>query len=113
MSKEDFSWSKKMTVKDRNLCKAQFDILFNKLASKDEDINAMNKVLELTKKKSSECIERLKSQLDRDDKDVEFWKNKFFWISSSHKSLKRLAVILFLAGIIVGLATAYIIVVNW
>ena len=112
MSKDDFIRSKKMTNKDRSLCKKDFDQVYLKIHEKDKEIVALNKVIEDGKKKSRECIDRLREELKYTDNNLLAWKNRYEEKINSVRLQKRISVVSFLWGIILGIAISYIIVCS-
>lgn len=112
MSKDDFIRSKKMTNKDRSLCKKDFDQVYLKIHEKDKEIVALNKVIEDGKKKSRECVDRLREELKYTDNNLLVWKKRYEEKVNSAKLQKRISVVSFLWGIILGMAISYIIVCS-
>ena len=112
MSKDDFTRAKKMTKKDWDLCKKDFDQVYLKIHEKDKEIVALNKVVEDGKKRSRECVDRLREELKYTDNNLLAWKKRYEEKASSVRFQKRISVVSFLWGIILGMAISYIIVCS-
>lgn len=73
LSKDDFAWSRKMTNKDRNICRSYFDQLYNRLSKKDNEIVELNKFINELKHKN----ERAYFNMKRSEESEIMWKNKY------------------------------------
>ena len=71
LNKEDFSWSKKMTKKDRAECKWFIDKLCRGLDKKDEDILEMSEQIKKLEKNSREHYNLVKDDLAKKSSIIE------------------------------------------
>lgn len=121
LSKDDFTWSQKMSVRDWNACKKYFDDLYNRIDVKnkeleekenvikkqDEDIISLWKRVSVEKGHNKKICLQCSEKLKKMDWDITTRSNRYNKVASSKQEWKRIATIFILISIVLWLAMCY------
>ena len=100
LSKDDFAWSRKMTNKDRNICKSYFDQLYSRLSKKDTEILSLNSFINELKNKN----ERAYMNMKRAEENEIMWKGKYNKIIKDARRWKSTAIVFIILSIVCACA---------